>query len=126
MPELPRSSKYRSMPGAPLADAERERIIARLNAAYESGRVDAEAYPALLDAAFAAATLGEIAPVVEAVPGEVTYDVPAVVESGTQPPGQLTQARRPSTALVFGVVGAVVGAVLLLVLVIGVLGFLTF
>ncbi|QIK71419.1 DUF1707 domain-containing protein [Propioniciclava coleopterorum] len=126
MPELPRSSKYRATPDAPLSDGERERIVARLNAAYEGGQVDADAYPRLLDTAFAARTLGEIAPVVEVVPGEVTYDVPAVVQAGTQPPGELAQAKSPSTGLVLGVAGAVVGAVLLLVLVIGVLGFLPF
>ncbi len=119
MSQLPRSSKYRATPNAPLDERERERIVARLNEAYESGKVDADAYPALLDSAFAARTLGEIAPVVEAVPGEVTYDVPAIVESGSQAPGQLAEAKRPSTGLVLAVAGGVVLALFVLIVVLG-------
>ena len=47
----------------------------RLNAAYASGNISEDAYPGLLDAVFSATTLGDVAPVVGALPGEVTYHV---------------------------------------------------
>lgn len=119
MAELSRSSKYRATPDAPLPEQERERIVQRLNEAYESGAVDADAYPTLLDTAFGATTLGDVAPVVEAIPGEVTYQVPAVVESGTQPPGQLTQAKQPSTVAVAAVIGVTLVTLVILAAVLG-------
>ena len=82
MAELPRSSKYRATPGAPLSDDERNRLVERLNAAFERGEVSPDDYPRLLDALFGATTLGEVVPVVEAVPGVATHDVPAIVEQG--------------------------------------------
>lgn len=58
MRELPRSSKYVSSPDAPLDEAERNRLIARLNAAYGDGAVSADAYRAHLDTLFSASRLG--------------------------------------------------------------------
>lgn len=102
------------MPDAPLADAERDRIVARLNAAYAAGEVDAERYPQILDAAFGAQTLGEIAPVVELLPIEATYDIPAAVETGTQAPGQLSRTATPSPLVVSVLIVIAVATVLLL------------
>ena len=118
MAELPRSSKYRATPDAPLADDERNRLVERLNAAFEQGQVSPDDYPRLLDTLFGATTLGEVAPVVEAVPAVATHDVPAIIEQGTGRPGELAQARQPSGALVAKVVaGGVVAAVLLIVVI---------
>lgn len=102
MADLPRSSKYRATPGAPLPEDERARLIERLNAAYESGEVAADDYRPHLDILFAASTLGEVAGVVEALPPVATHDVPAIVETGEGRPGELTQARTPQRSLVAG------------------------
>ena len=45
---LPISSPYRSTPDAPVTDAERDRLNARLNAAYTAGTLDQEDYQARL------------------------------------------------------------------------------
>ena len=122
MAELPRSSKYRATPSAPLDEGERNRLVERLNAAYEAGQVSADDYPVLLDAVFGASTLGEVAGVVEILPGAATHDVPAIVEAGQGRPGELSQARAPSGATVAKVAaGGVVALVLLLVIVLAVL-----
>lgn len=68
MPELPRSSKYVSTPDAPLDEAERNRLIARLNEAYGDGKVAADAYRAHLDTLFSASRLGEVAGIVAELP----------------------------------------------------------
>lgn len=118
MAELPRSSKYRATPGAPLDDAERNRLVERLNAAYEAGQVSADEYPRLLDVLFGATTLGEVAGVVEVLPGAATHDVPAIIEAGRARPGELSEARAPSGAMVAKVAaGGVVALILLLVIV---------
>ncbi|MFT3875576.1 MAG: DUF1707 domain-containing protein [Propioniciclava sp.] len=93
MAELPRSSKYRATPGAPLPEDERARLIERLNAAYERGEVSADDYRPYLDAVFAASTLGEVAEVVEALPPVTTHEVPAIVPVGQGAPGELAPAR---------------------------------
>ncbi|HHU40576.1 MAG TPA: DUF1707 domain-containing protein [Propionibacterium sp.] len=122
MAELPRSSKYRSTPHAPLDDGERNRLVERLNAAYEAGDVSPDEYPRLLDTVFGATTLGEVAPVVEALPGTATHDVPAIVEVGRGRPGELSEARAPSGAMMAKVAaGGVVALVLLLVVVLALL-----
>ncbi len=109
MSNLPISSKYRSTPTRPVDDAERNALVARLNTAFTDGRIDSDAYARLLDVAFGAKTLGELVPVVEALPSVPTYAVPdAVLQTGT--PGQLAPARLPnSRAVAIGVV-ALVGA----------------
>ncbi len=118
MAELSRSSKYRATPNAPLDDGERNRLVERLNTAYEAGEVSADEYPALLDTVFGATTLGEVAGVVEVLPGAATHDVPAIVEVGQGRPGELAEPRQPSGAMVAKVLaGGVVALVLLLVIV---------
>ena len=59
---LPISSPYRSTPDAPVTDAERDRLNARLNAAYTAGALEQEDYQARLDLLFAAHRLGELVP----------------------------------------------------------------
>jgi len=122
MAELPRSSKDRATPNAPLDDGERNRLVERLNAAYEAGQVSADEYPRLLDTLFGATTLGEVAGVVEVLPGASTHDVPAIVEAGPGRPGELSEARAPSGAMVAKVAaGGVVALVLLLVILFAIL-----
>ena len=118
--ELPISSPYRSTPDAPVSEQERERLSARLNAAYTDGKVSAEDYQARLDTLFAATRLGQLVPVVEGLPPAQTYDSPAIVASTGGQPGQLAEARPAggvSLVAVAGVTGVVVLiAILLLVL----------
>jgi hypothetical protein len=116
--ELPLSSPYRSTPGAPVTEAEREQLSARINSAYADGRLDADDYQARLDSLFAASTLGQLVPVVDGLPPAPTYDSPAMVASDGGVPGQLSEARsasRVSLGLVVGVVVMVLIIVILLV-----------
>lgn len=112
MSNLPISSKYRSTPQLPVSDEERNGLVVRLNQAFEDGRVGSDDYQRLLDVAFGAKNLGELVPVVEALPASPTYAEPGVVAQ-TGRPGELSEPRRPNTALVAGVVG--VGVVALIV-----------
>ena len=119
MSELPISSPYRSTPGGPVTDFEREQLSARLNTAYADGRLDADDYQSRLDTLFAASTLGQLVPVVEGLPPATTYASPAMVAPGTGAPGQLSEARdvrRVSAGVLVAVVAAVVLVVILLVL----------
>ncbi len=122
MSELPISSPYRSTPGAPVTDAEREQLSARLNTAYADGRLDADDYQSRLDTLFAASTLGQLVPVVDGLLPASTYDSPAIVGPGGGSPGELSQARsagRVSLGVVVAVVAAVVLIAILLVVVLG-------
>jgi hypothetical protein len=118
--ELPISSPYRSTPGAPVTESEREQLSARLNTAYADGRLDADDYQARLDALFAASTLGQLVPVVDGLPPASTYDSPAIVAPSGGSPGELSTARNAngvSLGLVVGVTAAIVLiAILFLVL----------
>jgi hypothetical protein len=119
MSELPISSPYRSTPGVPVTDSEREQLSARLNTAYADGRLDADDYQSRLDTLFSASTLGQLVPVVEGLPPATTYDSPAMVAPGTGAPGQLSEARdarRLSVGVLMAVVAAVVLVAILLVL----------
>ena len=120
MSELPISSPYRSRPDAPVTDAEREQLNARLNAAYTDGRLSADDYQARLDTLFGASTLGQLVPVVDGLLPATTYDSPALVGSSGGAPGELAPARDVrgvSLVVVAGVAGAVVVlAILFLVL----------
>jgi hypothetical protein len=116
--ELPISSPYRSTPGAPVTEAEREQLSARINSAYADGRLDAEDYQARLDSLFAASTLGQLVPVVDGLPPAPTYDSPAMVASSGGVPGELSEsrdARRVSLGLVVGVSAVILIIVILLV-----------
>ncbi|HEX6758022.1 MAG TPA: DUF1707 domain-containing protein [Propionibacteriaceae bacterium] len=110
---LPISSPYRSTPDAPVTDAERDRLNARLNAAYTAGTLDQEDYHARLDRLFAAKRLGELVPVVEGLPPLPTYSNPAIVTSSGGQPGELSESRPPGR-LTAVVIGGVAAAILLI------------
>jgi hypothetical protein len=117
--ELPISSPYRSTPGLPVDEAERNRLSTRLNAAFEAGSLDPEDYQARLDRLFTARTLGELVPVVQGLPPLATYDAPALVRSTGGRPGELAPARSANgltLVAVAGIAGAVLLVALLLVL----------
>jgi hypothetical protein len=119
--DLPISSPYRSTPDAPVTDAERDRLNARLNAAYTAGSLEQDDYRARLDLLFAAKRLGELVPVVEGLPPLPTYSSPAIVTSSAGPPGELAESRasgRLSAVVVGGVAAAVLLIAILLVLLI--------
>jgi hypothetical protein len=118
---LPISSPYRSTPDAPVTDAERDRLNARLNAAYTAGALEQEDYQARLDLLFAARRLGELVPVVEGLPPLPTHSSPAIVASSGGEPGELSEPRPPgrlTAAVVGGVAAAVILIAILLVLLI--------
>lgn len=114
--DLPISSKYRSTPDEPVTEAERNRLSAQLNEAFEKGRIDQPTYTQLLDQVFGAQRLGELVGPVEALGKPATYDVPAIVQQ-TQPgrPGELTEAHRPAARSQLMLVGGVGGLTLLAV-----------
>lgn len=114
--DLPISSPYRSRPDAPVTEAERDRLSARLNAAYTAGTLEAEDYQARLDALFAAQRLGQLVPVVQGLPPLQTYADPAIVASPGGRPGEVSEAKSAT-----GVALIAVGGVLLVVLLIVIL-----
>lgn len=118
---LPISSPYRSTPDAPVTDAERDRLNARLNAAYTAGTLDQDDYRTRLDRLFAAQRLGELVPVVEGLPPLPTHSTPAIVTSSGGQPGELSESRPPGrlTAMVVGGVAVtiLVIAILLVLLI---------
>lgn len=122
MDNLPISSKYRSQPQAPLPDSERDELADRLNREFADGSIDTDTYREMLDTVFAATTLGDVAGVVSRLPAKDTFNVPAVIESGSAAPGELVEARPPGNRgaimLAAGLGGGIIVAVLLLLLII--------
>ncbi|MCW2811451.1 MAG: hypothetical protein JWP61_1909 [Friedmanniella sp.] len=114
--DLPISSKYRSTPQAPVSDAEREDLSARLNSAYADGTLPPEDYQARLDTLFAATNLGELVPVVEGLPVRQTYDSPAIVASAGGRPGEVSPARAAGGFSLLAVGGVALGIVLVAIL----------
>lgn len=112
MSELPISSPYRSTPQAPVTEAERNQLSARLNAAYEAGALDSDDFAARLDRLFAAQQLGELVPVVEGLPPLPTYQGPTFDATGSAP-GQVS-AGRSATRLTVGVIAVLVAVILLI------------
>ena len=88
------SSKYRATPDKPVTDADRDELTTRVNDAYTDGKLGDEDYHARLDRIWAAATLGELVPVVEGLPPVATHDVPAIV-AAQDGPGPLAPSGRP-------------------------------
>jgi hypothetical protein len=117
---LPISSPYRSTPDAPVTDAERDRLSARLNAAFTAGTLDQDDYRARLDLLFAAKRLGELLPVVNGLPPLPTHSSPAIVASSSGQPGELSESRSPGM-LTAAVVGGVAAAILLIAILLVVL-----
>jgi hypothetical protein len=116
---LPISSPYRSTPDAPVTTAERDRLSARLNAAFADGALEQDDYRSRLDQLFAASKLGELVPVVDGLPPIATYENPAFVQNPSGQPGELSAARPSSrfSLMVLGVVAAVVVLITVLLLV---------
>lgn len=120
MTNLPISSKYRSTPALPVQDDEREALSVRLNKAFADGAIDSDAYRSHLDLLFAARTLGELVPVVEALPPTTTYDQPAIVaQQTTVEPGELVPARTVSIKTMLLVGAGILLALFLLIAVFG-------
>ncbi len=115
MSNLPVPSRYRSTPDKPVSDQEREDLTARINEAYTDGKLDDEQYHAQLDRVFAARTLGELVPVVEAVGAVPTYKEPDIVaQTGTNAPGELAEIRQPGGRAALTVLAVAGGAILVL------------
>ena len=114
--DLPISSPYRSTPGLPVDEDERNRLSSRLNAAFEAGTLDADDYRARLDQLFAARTLGELVPVVQGLPPLPTHAAPALVESSGGRPGELAPARSANGLALVAVAGVAGGVLLILLL----------
>ena len=113
MSELPISSPYRSTPGAPVTESEREQLSTRLNTAYADGRLAADDYQTRLDTLFSASTLGQLVPVVDGLPPAATYDSPAIVAPTGGVPGELSPAR-DARGVSLGVILAVTGVIVVI------------
>lgn len=115
---LPPSSKYLQRRADPVDDVERESLTQRLNGAFADGRISHDQYAEAMDTLYAARSLGDLVPVVEKLPA-AAENAPAIVERGTLPAGQVTQARDLAPlGLLVGAVGVVLVAALAILLVI--------
>jgi hypothetical protein len=116
--DLPISSKYRSTPNEPVSEAERSALSAQLNDAFTAGRIDQVTYSELLDQVFGAQRLGDLVGVVEVLGKPATHSVPAIVAEGAGGrPGVLAEARSPAPRTTLALVGGVAGVVVLAVIV---------
>lgn len=114
---LPPSSKYLQRPGDPVDETERAAITQRLNDAFADGRLAHDEYAEAMDIVYDARTLGDLVPVMEKLPAAAT-NVPAIVEQGGLPAGQLAEPRSlVPAAVMVGVVGLSLLAVLAILLV---------
>lgn len=113
--ELSPSSKYVARGSETVSDADREALEQRLADAFAQGDMTQDRYLTLLDKLYAAKTLGDLAPVAQALPDGTTH-VPAIVETGSGAPGELapiaTNALRPVV-----VAGSIVGALIVVLVV---------
>ena len=100
----------------PVSEDERNQLNARLNSAFEAGRLDPEDYQARLDRLYAARTLGELVPVVTGLPPLQTYADPALVASAGGRPGELEPARSANGFTLLTVAGVAGGIVLIALL----------
>lgn len=112
MSNLPISSKYVSTPAVVVDASERDAVVSRLNAAFEAGLMDDLDYRHYLDAAFSAATLGDLRPVVERLPVVATYATPGNIADGRTPVGEVSEARAPDAKMILVVAGSFVAAVI--------------
>lgn len=116
MSMLPPSSKYLQRSNEPVDETERDSLTKRLSDAFTDGRLGQDEYMAALDVVYSAGTLGDLVPVIEKLPAAAA-SVPAIVESGNVPAGELAPSKNllvPAMAVVGGVlVTLVVIAVLL-------------
>ncbi len=113
---LPPSSKYIQRSADPVDDTERDAITRRLGDAFADGRIPHDQYSADMDIVYAARTLGDLVPVIERLPAAVD-NVPAIVEQGKLPAGQVAAPRSLiPAAIMVGVVGVTLLAMLLLLI----------
>ncbi|WP_130866047.1 DUF1707 SHOCT-like domain-containing protein [Acidipropionibacterium timonense] len=117
MRALPPSSKYVARRDDPVDDAERTALVTRVNDAYTAGQLDDDSYRRCLDAVFAAARLGDLAPVVEQLPTPTAAE-PSGLDRAPVAPGELTPAR-PRNLVPFALAGA--GALVILVVLLAIL-----
>ena len=114
---LPPSSKYLQRPGDPVDETERASITQRLNDAFADGRLTHDEYAEAMDIVYDARTLGDLVPVMEKLPAAAA-NVPAIVEQGGPPAGQLSEPRSlVPAAVMVGVVGVTLLAILAILLV---------
>jgi hypothetical protein len=119
--EVPISSPYRSTPDAPVTEAERNQLSARLNSAFEAGALPAEEFSARLDRLFAAQRMGELLPVVQGLPPLPTHTSPAIVATtANSEPGQVSIARN-GNQLALVTVGVLAGVVALIAILLAIL-----
>lgn len=115
--ELPASSRYVARSGEPVTDADRSELNTRLNDAFSAGTIDDQAFHRHLDTIYSAATLGELVPVVQALPAGATYSTPQGIEQNSRPPGEVAPSRGMPPALIAGMLGAA-GVAMVLVIII--------
>lgn len=114
---LPPSSKYLQRPADLVDETERASITQRLNDAFADGRLTHDEYAAAMDIVYDARTLGDLVPVMEKLPAAAT-NVPAIVEQGGPPAGELTQSRSlVPAAVMVGAVGVSLLAALAILLI---------
>ena len=120
MSNLPISSKYRSQGNEPVSNEEREDLVKRLNDEFAKGTIASDLYPQLLDRIYDSRTLGELLPVVEALPVKQTYDQPDIVRTNdaAPPAGELTQQRSAKKLAVYTIGGSFIVGVILIILLI--------
>lgn len=112
MTTLPPSSRYLQNADQPVEDDEREGLAKTLSDAFSEGRLEQDAYLEGLDVVYAARHLGDLVPVVEKLPAP-SADVPAIIEEGTVPAGEVNQ---PGKTMAYPMLMAGIGGVALLLI----------
>lgn len=122
MNKLPPSSKYVQRAGDAVGELERDALTRRVSDAYTEGRMELVEYQEAMQVIYQAQTLGDLVPVVEALPAPVV-DTPAIVGTGHLPAGQVNAGRPPGNIVLIGlaVAGGAVVLLFLLGLVAGIL-----
>lgn len=118
MSSLPPSSKYLQQASAAVDDTEREALTKRISDAFADGRMGQDDYMAALDVIYAAHQLGELVPVIERLPA-VAVEVPNLVQTSGATAGQVSTSRNVLLPALL-----VTGAILALLVVLAVVGFL--
>lgn len=117
MPDLPLSSKYRTNPQGAVDDDERAELTERLSAEYTAGRIDQDDYLAKLDVIYNAQTLGDLVPVVSALPPRSTHGVPDIVLKGKGTvPGTVNRSKNLTPLVAGATAGLVFVAGIVLIL----------
>ena len=120
MASLPPSSKYVQRASEPVTAEEREALNARLTEAFADGRISQDHYREMLDRLFGATKLGDLAPLVAELPAAPAA-VPDIVRTGGALPAGQTNEGRSVVRPAMLAVGAGVGLLTVLLLVLAVL-----